>query len=138
MPPTGPKLTVLNHLRKLVRGMPALIGVFDLPDEKVLFDLVAERVEQHAFAGLAVATGASGLLVVALDGLGQVVVHHQPDVGLVDAHAERDSRHYDGRLISDEPILCFAADRRFEARVIWQRRDAVRREVRGKILSLLA
>jgi hypothetical protein len=30
------------------------------------------------------------LLIVILDGLGRAVVHHVPDVGLVDAHSKRD------------------------------------------------
>ena len=41
-----------------------------------------------------VPAGAAGLLVVALDGLGQVEVGDEADVGLVDAHAERDGGHH--------------------------------------------
>ena len=137
-PPAGAEFAVLHHLRQFLCGMPALIVILYLPDEKVLLDLVAERVEKHAFAGLAVAPGAPRLLVVPLDGLGQVVVHHQPDVGLIDAHAERDGGDYDGRLIPDEPVLRCPADRGFESRVVWQRSDTVRREVRGKVFGLFA
>ena len=53
--------------------------------------------EQLAGARLAVAAGAADLLRVALQALGQVVVVDVADVGLVDAHAERD-RGDDDRL----------------------------------------
>ncbi len=45
--------------------------------------------QQQAGGGIAVAAGAADLLVVGLDRFGQRVVHDEPDVGAVDAHAER-------------------------------------------------
>jgi hypothetical protein len=42
------------------------------------------------------------LLIVILDGLGRAVVHHVPDVGLVDAHTKRDRRDDHARLTGEE------------------------------------
>ena len=53
----------------------------------------------------AVAAGAAGLLVVALHRLRQVQVRDEPDVGLVDAHAERDGGHHHQAGLAQEPRL---------------------------------
>ena len=57
----------------------------------------------------AVAAGAPDLLVVALDAFGQVVMHHEAHIGLVDAHPEGDRRHDDLDIIPDEGFLVAAA-----------------------------
>jgi hypothetical protein len=51
---------------------------------------VAEAVGHPRVGGRAVAAGAAGLLVIALDALRQVEVRDEAHVGLVDAHAEGD------------------------------------------------
>jgi hypothetical protein len=57
--------------------------------EVLLHALVGVEVEQRCARGESVAAGAADLLVVALDGVGQLVVDDEARVGLVDAHAER-------------------------------------------------
>ncbi len=54
--------------------------------------------EQFDDGRRSVPTGASDLLAVALQALGQVVVIDVAHVGLVDAHAESDRRHDDGAV----------------------------------------
>ena len=67
-----------------------------LPDEVRHEAAVGGRVEQDAASGPAVAPGAAGLLVVALERGGQRPVPDRAHVGLVDAHPEGRRRHHDG------------------------------------------
>ena len=67
-------------------------------EEEALDALVLGLVEQDAVGGLAVAAGAPGLLVVALERAGEVVVDDEADVLLVDAEAERVGRDHQARL----------------------------------------
>ena len=71
-----------------------------------------------ASAGQAVAARAARLLVVALDGLGQVVVHDEAHVGLVDAHAEGDGGDDDVDLVAREGVLYARALVRRQAGVV--------------------
>ena len=102
-------LGVARHALELGAGDLALLLVGDLVDEVRLFGDIAAAVEQEAVAGQAVASGAAGLLVVALDVFGQVVVDHPADVGLVDAHAEGDRGADDLHLVAQEKLLVFGA-----------------------------
>ena len=61
--------------------------------------------QHQALRRLAVAPGASDLLAVVLDGLGQVEVHHLADIGLVDAHAEGDGGDDAGQASAHEVRL---------------------------------
>ena len=61
-----------------------------------------------AFA--AVASGTAGLLVVAFDALGDVVVDDETHIGLVDAHAEGDGGHDDVHVLHEEFVLVLGAD----------------------------
>src|SRR5262249_60407665 len=63
-----------------------------------------------AAGDLPVAAGATGLLHVALEGRGRLVVHDVTDVGLVDAEAERAGRHHDDALaLTHDPRLVLRA-----------------------------
>ena len=66
--------------------------------------------------GQAVAAGAAGLLVIALDALRQVEVRDEAHVGLVDAHAERDGRDHDDAVLAQEARLVRGARRGVHAR----------------------
>ncbi len=76
---------------------------------RCLLDHVAGAEEQHAFAGQAVAAGAAGFLVVALDVFGQIVMDDEADVGLVDAHAEGDGGADDAHFVAQEKFLVLGA-----------------------------
>ena len=67
-----------------------------LPDEVRHEAAVGGRVEQDAASRPAVAPGAPGLLVVALERGGQRPVPDRAHVGLVDPHPEGRRRHHDG------------------------------------------
>ena len=69
-------------------------------------------------AGLAVATGAADLLVVAFEAPRQRGVDDGADVGLVDAHAEGDGGDDDLELAGEELLLHALAALGVEARVV--------------------
>jgi hypothetical protein len=73
-------------------------------DEAALLHHVAEAVGHPHDRGR-VATRATGLLVVALDGLRQVDVRDEAHIRLVDAHAERDRGDHDHAVLAEEPGL---------------------------------
>ena len=92
--------------------------------EPLQLDQIAVAEEQDALRGQAVASRAPGLLVVALETLGDVVVNHVAYVALVDPHAEGDRRADNGRVVSGKRLLMTAAPRRVEPGVVRQGRDA--------------
>ena len=99
---------------------------------------VAEAEEQQGLGRQAVAAGAAGLLVVALDGLGEVVVHDEAHVALVDAHAERDGGDDDQDLVAREGVLDAPPLVRRQAGVIGGGVDAVGAELVGDFFRALA
>lgn len=60
-------------------------------------------VDEHVAVGWPpVAPGPAHFLGVVLEALGHVVVHDAPNVGFVETHTERNSRHHDPQLVSHE------------------------------------
>ncbi|CUJ50421.1 Uncharacterised protein [Achromobacter sp. 2789STDY5608628] len=74
-------------------------------DHAALLHHVLQAIGQPGGGGQAVAAGAAGFLVVALDRLGQVDVGHEAHVGLVDAHAEGDGGDHDHAVLAQEARL---------------------------------
>src|SRR5690606_16749761 len=108
-------------------------GLFDhLPQQHQ----VAEAVAHPGVGRFAVAAGAAGLLVVALDRLGQVDVGDEAHVGLVDAHAEGDRRHHHHAFAAQESALVAGARGRVHAGVVGQGVDALVGEEGGELLHL--
>ena len=126
-PPARPQLAQLDDLGQIPAGVLSLRRVFHLLDEELVLDPVGLRVEEDAVAGQAIAAGPARFLVVALDGLGQVVVDDEADVGFVDSHAKGDGRDDHGDLVPDKPLLGRPADRVVETSVIGKGLDAVSR-----------
>ena len=81
-------------------------------DQELLQPDVAVVEQQHAARRLAVAAAAAGLLVVRLGAARDVGVDDQPDVALVDAHAERVGRDDHVELARHEHVLRLARARR--------------------------
>ncbi len=99
---------------------------------------VAEAEEQQGLGGQAVAAGPARLLVVALDGLGQVVVHDEAHVGLVDAHAEGDGGDDDLQVVARRRLLHALALGGGQAGVVGGGRQAGRRQPLGDLFGALA
>jgi len=106
LPPAGLRLAVGRHCREFCRRDPRVPGLAPAGGDQApdLFP-VAGAVEEDALRGEAVAAGPTGLLVIGLDALWQVVVDHVPGIGLVDPHAERDSGADDPGFAGPEGLL---------------------------------
>lgn len=84
----------------LVREVARRLG-----DHAPLLDDVLQSVGEPGDGRLAVTPCATGLLVVALDALGEVDMGDEPDVGLVDPHAEGDGRDDHDAVLAEEARL---------------------------------
>src|SRR5580700_10170153 len=94
---------------------------------------VASPEEERTVAGESVPAGTSGLLVIALDVLGQIVVYDVAYVWLVEAHAKGDRRTHDPDLVANEQLLVASALPRKEAGVVRARRDPRRAKLRRQL-----
>ena len=104
--PTGRGLGIAEHRVELHLVDALVLGrAVGAHDERPLLHDVGEAVRHPRDCRIAVATRATGLLVVALEALGQVDVSDEAYVGLVDAHAERDGRHHDHAVFATEALL---------------------------------
>jgi hypothetical protein len=108
----------VDDLPELGAGDLLFLLVGDLVEEVRLLRDVAGAEEQQAVAGQAVASGAAGFLVVALDVFRQVVVDDPADVGLVDAHAEGDGGADDAGVVAEKLFLVGGAFLGGEAGVV--------------------
>src|SRR5512143_1637028 len=98
-----------HSLVQLLQGDAALLGVAYLIDEIPYFrDVPSSEIEQ-AMCRLSVPARPARFLVIGLDMPGEVGVDHEPDVRLVDAHAEGDGGHDHRRLVPVECLLIFLA-----------------------------
>ena len=118
-------------------GLVPFLVVFDLADEIFLFGAVPIGIEQHTIAGQPVAARAARLLVVALHGLGQVVMNHQAHVWFVDTHAEGDGRHHDLDLVSDELLLGFPPQVPFQTGMVGQGAETPLRQLQSRFFGEL-
>ena len=109
-----------------------------LVDHAALVDHVGQAVGHPGIGRRAVAAGAAGLLVVALDVLRQVEVGDEAHVGLVDAHAEGDGRDHDDAVLAQEAVLVAAAHAGVQPGVVGQRGEALVGQPGGGFLDLLA
>jgi hypothetical protein len=108
-----------------------LLRVLDLVDEELqLHDVPAAEVE-NARGGQAVSAGTARFLVVVLDGLRQVAVKDEADVGFVDAHAEGDGGDDDVDVVPVEGFLVPGPLQVPEAGVVGEGLDAVAGEEGG-------
>jgi hypothetical protein len=106
--------------------------ILQLVDEIPYLRDVASAEIQQAMGRFPVATCPAGLLVIALDMPRKVGVDHEPDVRLIDAHAEGNGRHDHGHLVAVECLLVPLPLLRGQAGVIGKRLDATRcKEVSG-------
>ena len=117
-----------HHLALGTRGL----------DEELVREAVLEGVEQVAVRGLAVASGAAGLLVVRLERTRHRMMHDEPHVALVDPHAERVRRDDRAHLLRHERVLHLAPARVVEAGVVGLGADAGAREHVGHAIHGLA
>ena len=75
------------------------------PDEKFIDPHVLPGIEQQALRGLTVPSGTPGLLIVAFDVLGHIVVNDIAHIGLVDTHTERVGGYHHRPAVIDKVLL---------------------------------
>ena len=138
-------LRVAQHLPQLLAGDALFVRQrleghrIDLLRNDVLggADVAGAEIENAARL-LAVAAGAPGFLVVALERFRQVVVHDPAHIGLVDAHAKGDGGDDHLRVIANERFLVVATRRCIETGVIRQCADAIALQSLGELIDALA
>ena len=128
----------MHHLLQLGArdGLFLLVGFF--LDETGLLRHVRGVHQQHALSRQAVAAGAAGFLIIAFDVFREVAMDHEPDVRLVDAHAERDGGANHLHVVVDKRLLIARAFFGVHARVIRRGFYAVFQKPFGQLLSALA
>ena len=103
---------------------------------------VLRAIKEDGFCGLAVAARAADLLVVSVEGVGNVRVVNKADVGLIDARAEGVGGHDHGHLSAHETVLNLLPlpgpqsamkERRGHASPIEIRRDGLGIFMRGNV-----
>ena len=130
-------------MQRLIHAMqPTLPGrtldrVLVLLDQEVLGAVVLSEPQQHHPRVTAVATGAANLLVVVLEGARHAQVHQQPQVGLVDTHAESAGRDQGINLVGEEGVLHAGARLPLHAGVVVRGPKARGLERSGGVLGLL-
>ena len=85
---------------------------------------VARAVERERVGGQAVAAGAADFLIVGFDRRRHVGVEDEPDVRLVNPHAERDGRANDAIVFAQKGVLVHGAHGMIKSGVIGQRAPA--------------
>ena len=101
-------VTVLERPRALL-VVERLVGSITAVDQKAAHTEIVAVPQQVAACRIAIAAGASRLLVVRLDALGHVVVDHVAHVGLVDAHAKGVGGNHHLDIVVDKGALALAA-----------------------------
>ena len=95
-------------------------------------------VQQHAACSGTVPPGASRLLEIVLEGAGDIGVHHEANIGLVDTHPEGVGRHDDAQRARDEVLLDLALGARLQAGVEMGAGPAARGDQLGQGLGVLS
>jgi len=107
-------------------------------DEELVGKAIRERMQQEDLGRLAIASSATCLLVVGLERSRHGVVHDDPHVRLVDAHAEGVRRDDGADVAVHEGRLHVVAVCVVEPRVIRECRDASLLERDGDLLDIAA
>ncbi len=136
--PAGLRLGKGRHHVELVLLHLQLLGILDVVEQAAHPADVGGIVEQQRLGRGAIAAGATGLLIVGFDVLGDVVVHHEAHVGLVDAHAECHRRHHYLDVILEESLLGLLALLERQTGMIGGRLAAVAGEPLGHLLHPVA
>ena len=97
--------TVVDHARQLLHVVLLHALVVPLAQNRLLRQLVLPAEVQNAVRRLPVSPRAPRLLVVVRQRLRDLEVDHEPDVRLVDPHAEGDRRHDDPQTVV-RPAVC--------------------------------
>src|SRR5205807_1517120 len=98
-PPTIARFGIMNHLAKLLARDRRFLFAFVF-DEASLFHHVVGAEKQDAFGRQTIAASPPRFLVVALDVLWQIVMHHKTHIRFIDSHPESDRRRDHANIIA--------------------------------------
>ena len=101
-------ISILERPRALL-VVERLVGSITAVDQEAAHTEIVAIPQQVAACRIAIAAGASRLLVVRLDALGHVVVNHVAHVGLVDAHAKGVGGNHHLNIVVDKGALALTA-----------------------------
>ena len=93
-------------------------------------------VESYALAFAAVASGTSGLLIVALQALGYVIMDNITYIGLVNTHAKSNGCHNHVNLFHDKGILSLGTGGSLHACMVGHGRYLIGLKYLGQLLNL--
>ncbi len=102
---TGERLGKGDHAVEFMNLDPLLLLVVTVLHQPPRHHHILRAKQQQRLGGESITSGASGLLIVALDILRQIVVNHKAHIGLVDPHTEGDRRHHHIDLIAHELLM---------------------------------
>ena len=135
--PTHRRLGVVGRLEQQLMAYLLFLHGFCLHQFVELLQIFA-AVERNAVSQTPVAARTTRLLIISLEALGNVVMDHEPHVGLVDAHSER-YRGYDHvDALLQKRVLVGRTLRRVHSGVIGQGCYAVDVQRLGKLLHFFA
>ena len=97
-------ISILERPRALL-VVKRLVGSVAAIDQKAAHAKIVAIPQQMAAGRVAIATGATCLLVVGLDALGHVVMNHVAHVGLVDTHAKGIGGNHHLNIVVDKGAL---------------------------------
>ncbi len=89
------------HVLQVKPGGPVLRGIRPA-DKGFQPGNVGMGKQEKALRLQSVPAGPADLLVIVFHAFGQIIMEHEPDIGLVDAHAKGDGGHHDPHVIPDE------------------------------------
>jgi len=107
-----------------------------LIDEHAPHADIVKTIEHQCLGWRAISPGAADFLVIGFDAGRQIEMTDKADVGLVNAHAERNRRHHDHRAFAHEAILVEFACFRLLSRVIGDRQMTGIVEKVGDLLGI--
>ena len=97
---------------------------------------ISHAISHPGVGGEPISPGATCLLVIGFEVLGQVEMGDKPHIGFVDAHAESDGRDDDDAFFLEEAVLVALAHRGVEPGVIGERAAALGTEPVCDLLDL--
>ena len=128
----------MDHLAELRSRSLLFLRIGNFLDKVCLFGGVARAEQKQTIRWKAIAPGASGFLIVALDVFWQVMMDDPADVGFVYAHAKGNRCTNDPSFIPEKKVLVFGAHGSIQARVVRSCCQATRSEGRSDALGTRA
>ena len=117
-------------------GGQAVVCLHFLLDEEPDGAHIGAGIEQRAPGGLSIAACTPGLLIIAFQILGHIIVDDEPHVGLVDAHTEGIGGYHDLHPVVEEIVLILPPGIRVQLGMVGRSPDAPALQKAGGLIHL--